>query len=151
LPAVPVAPVVPKSGVKIEETPTPPEKAGDKDKEKVKEKEKDKEKKKLDLDLDEVLNDIGGWATVVVHVPADAKVFIDGKQMASKSTRRVFQTPALEAGQKYYYEIRAEVVRDGRTITQTRQVILNAGLSTAAAFADLGDREPAATAQNDKE
>jgi len=102
----------------------------------VKEKEKDKERSSTWTGRS--AHDIGAgrpwWSTF----PPMPRSLSTARQMASKSTRRVFQTPALEAGQKYYYEIpRRSRFADGRTITPTRQVILNAGLSTAAAFADL--------------
>ena len=87
----------------------------------------------------------------MVKVPADAKVYIDGNLMASKSSRRVFQTPALLPGEKYYYEVKVEVVRDGKEFVQNRRVILNAGQSVTTEFADLDVREPAATARNDRE
>jgi uncharacterized protein (TIGR03000 family) len=75
-------------------------------------------------------------ARVIVDVPADAKVFIDDQQMKSTSSRRQFATPRLEKGQSYYYIVRAEIVRDGETLTDTRRVILKAGDVVQASFRD---------------
>src|SRR5438552_1124229 len=37
-------------------------------------------------------------------------------------------------GQAYYYILRAEVVRDGKTLSETRQVIVKAGEEVRASF-----------------
>jgi len=47
-------------------------------------------------------------ATIVVNLPADAKLLIDGNATTSTTDRRVFVSPTLEAGQEYYYTIKAE-------------------------------------------
>jgi uncharacterized protein (TIGR03000 family) len=52
-------------------------------------------------------------ATIVVTLPADAKLTFDGKLTASTSNTRWFVTPPLRAGLKYQYVLRAEIVRDG--------------------------------------
>jgi uncharacterized protein (TIGR03000 family) len=48
-------------------------------------------------------------ATITVNLPADAKLLIDGNATTSTSERRVFVSPTLEAGQEYYYTIKAEL------------------------------------------
>lgn len=88
--------------------------------------------------------------TVVVEVPADAKVYIDGKLMRSTSTPRVFHTPPLQADETYFYDIRADVVRDGKTVSQSQRVIINPGQRVLTAFKDLDNRDTA-TAQNAEE
>ena len=85
-------------------------------------------------------------AKVIVDLPADAKLYVDGQLMISSSARRVFQTPNLEAGQAYFYDLKAEVIRDGQTITSNQRVILRPGQAATASFADLGQRRDA-TAQ----
>lgn len=82
-------------------------------------------------------------AKVIVDLPADAKLFVDGQRMNGTSSRRVFQTPELIPGQMYYYELRAEVVRDGQIITANQRLILRPGQSASASFADLGQRRDA--------
>ncbi len=85
-------------------------------------------------------------ARVIVDVPADAKLFVDGQLINTTSARRIFQTPELIAGQTYYYELTAEVIRDGQTISASQRVILRPGQAATASFADLGRRSDA-TAQ----
>jgi len=77
-------------------------------------------------------------ARVIIDLPADAKLYVDGKLMASTSERRMFQTPNLIRGQLYYYELRAEVIRDGHVVREEQKVLLRAGDTTTASFAELG-------------
>jgi uncharacterized protein (TIGR03000 family) len=76
-------------------------------------------------------------ARLIVEVPADAKLYIDGQQMKTTSAVRSFHTPELEPGQLYYYEVKAEVVRDGKATTQTKRVIVKAGEVIRARFPGL--------------
>jgi uncharacterized protein (TIGR03000 family) len=66
-------------------------------------------------------------AKLLVELPADAKLYIDDQPMKLSEGRRAFQTPDLEKGQSYYYILRAEVVRDGQTISETKRIIVRAG------------------------
>jgi uncharacterized protein (TIGR03000 family) len=77
-------------------------------------------------------------ARLIVQLPADAKLFIDGNLMNSTSQKRTFITPVLQPDQAYFYDLRAEVVRDGRTIASTQRVILRPGQAIQASFASLG-------------
>ena len=63
-----------------------------------------------------------------------------GHQNRPQSPRRAFHTPELEKGQDYYYVLRAEVVRDGKPVSETRRVIVRAGETVQETF-----REPAVT------
>jgi uncharacterized protein (TIGR03000 family) len=85
-------------------------------------------------------------AQLVVDLPNDAKLYVDDRAMKSASAHRVFTTPVLDSGKTYYYILRAEVVRDGKTVSQDRRVILRAGDRITASFADLGT-EAVATAK----
>ncbi|HXG11438.1 MAG TPA: TIGR03000 domain-containing protein [Gemmataceae bacterium] len=76
-------------------------------------------------------------ARLIVELPADAKLYIDDQLMKTTSARRVFNTPPLEPGQGYYYILRAEIVRDGKTYTDTKQVVVRAGAEVQANFHDL--------------
>ena len=53
------------------------------------------------------------------------------------STRRTFNTPQLASGQAYYYIVRAEMVRDGKTVSASKRVIVKAGQEVKASFNDL--------------
>lgn len=79
----------------------------------------------------------GTQARVNIQVPADAKLFVDGMETKATSENRVFTTPPLERGRSYYYELRVEVVRDGRTLSETRQLVVRPGETATASFASL--------------
>jgi len=66
-------------------------------------------------------------ATLVVSLPAEAKLSIDDQATVSTSAVRTFATPALAAGMEYYYTLKAEVIRDGKTVTSTQRVVVHAG------------------------
>jgi uncharacterized protein (TIGR03000 family) len=70
-------------------------------------------------------------ATVVVTLPADAKLTIDGTPTTVTSARRVFQSPALTVGQDYVYTLKAEVVRDGKPVEVAKTVTVRANQETA--------------------
>ena len=69
-------------------------------------------------------------ATLVVTLPADAKLKIDDYQTVSTSGTRVFTTPALTPGKDYSYTLKAEVVRDGKTQSAEQIVKVRAGETT---------------------
>ncbi len=71
-----------------------------------------------------------------MEVPADAKLFVDGFETKSATTVRSFTTPELEAGQDYFYVLKIETIRDGKTVTESKQVTVRAGEETRASFND---------------
>lgn len=73
---------------------------------------------------------LSGSATIVVSLPADARLFIDGTSTTSTSNRRVFTTPQLAPGTIFQYTLQAEVVRDGQTVHLTRTVPVQAYQTT---------------------
>jgi uncharacterized protein (TIGR03000 family) len=74
-------------------------------------------------------------ATVVVQLPPDARMWVDGKPADLTSATRSFVTPALESGRDYYYTIKAEASRSG--LAQTARVIVRAGQFSRVDFGDL--------------
>ena len=76
-------------------------------------------------------------ATVSVRLPADAKLFADGRELAQTSGERTFVTPLLPAGPGFTYTFRVEYTRNGETIAQSKRVAVAAGGSSAVEFADL--------------
>jgi uncharacterized protein (TIGR03000 family) len=94
--------------------------------------------KKGDKDQDEDEDDkevrSSRRARLIVKVPANAKLYIDGHLTKATSRKRVFRTPDLESGQMYYYILRVEIVRDGKKVTQTRRVLVSAGQEVRASF-----------------
>jgi uncharacterized protein (TIGR03000 family) len=84
-------------------------------------------------------------AKLIVELPADAKLYVDDQAMKATSPVRSFSTPTLEPGQVYYYELRAEVVRDGKPVSQTKRVLVRAGEVVRAQFAGMPEPEPPIT------
>ena len=73
-------------------------------------------------------------ATIVVSLPADAKLVVDGNATRSTSDRRTFVTPALDNGSDYVYTLRAEIVRDGQVAVQTQDITVRGGQTTEVSF-----------------
>jgi uncharacterized protein (TIGR03000 family) len=71
---------------------------------------------------------------LTVWVPYDAKVTVNGLETRSSGSRRQFVSNGLKPGLSYKYVVRAQVVRDGQLVEDTRTVTLTAGQITAVAF-----------------
>ncbi|MBI3840251.1 MAG: TIGR03000 domain-containing protein [Planctomycetia bacterium] len=68
--------------------------------------------------------------TLVVHVPADAKLFLAGHETKATGEVREFTTTRLASGSEWTtYAIRAEIERDGKTQVREENVTLKAGES----------------------
>jgi uncharacterized protein (TIGR03000 family) len=81
-------------------------------------------------------------ATIVVRLPADAKLTVDGSVTRSTEGVRTFVSPPLQAGKDYQYTLRAEVTRDGKKVERTREVKVRAGQTSEVNF-DFAERLPA--------
>lgn len=66
-------------------------------------------------------------ATLIVTLPENATLTIDGQETTSTSAQRVFVTPALEDGKEYEYTLKAKVERDGKVEIATAKVSFRAG------------------------
>ncbi len=66
-------------------------------------------------------------ALLTLNVPGDAKLFVDGQPVVLPNGQRTFTTPALQSGKKQFYELKAEVVRNGVAQTETRKVYVEPG------------------------
>jgi uncharacterized protein (TIGR03000 family) len=69
----------------------------------------------------------GPEAMILVHLPADAKLTIDGNATQSTSGTRMFTSPPLERGKTYHYTLRGKVNRDGREFNAKKIVEVRAG------------------------
>jgi uncharacterized protein (TIGR03000 family) len=78
-------------------------------------------------------------ATMIVHLPADANLIIDGQRTNSTSDRRVFHSPPLEPGKTYHYTLKATMNRNGEKEETTRNVQVRAG-KTAEVYLDFPTR-----------
>jgi uncharacterized protein (TIGR03000 family) len=88
------------------------------------------EKKGEQLKTSPKVTGMAAPATVIVSLPAETKLAIDGAPTTSTSERRVFISPSLEPGKTYHYTLTGELVREGRTMTSTKQVEVRAGEQT---------------------
>lgn len=66
-------------------------------------------------------------ARIIVKLPADATLYVDGKKSERTGPTREFSTPPLPAGQEFAYLMKIETVRGGRPETLTTKVPVRAG------------------------
>jgi uncharacterized protein (TIGR03000 family) len=71
---------------------------------------------------------------LTVWVPYDAKVTVNGLETKSTGSRRQFVSYGLKAGLTYKYVVKAQIVRNGQVVEDTRTVSLTAGQISAVAF-----------------
>jgi uncharacterized protein (TIGR03000 family) len=76
-------------------------------------------------------------ANLKFKVPAETKLYVDGKLAPGSGTERAFYTPALEAGKKFFYEVKAELVVDGKPVVEEKKVIVEAGADITETFEKL--------------
>jgi uncharacterized protein (TIGR03000 family) len=77
-------------------------------------------------------------ARLIIHLPADAKLYIHDQPMETVGARRSFLTPPLKAGETYSYLLRADITREGKVQSETKRILVRAGETVQASFADLG-------------
>src|SRR5207237_2918889 len=75
-------------------------------------------------------------ATVIVRLPADAKLFAEGRLLTLTASERTFVTPPLQNGPEYSYTFRAEYARDGETIARSKTVAVKPGQTVTVEFID---------------
>jgi uncharacterized protein (TIGR03000 family) len=71
---------------------------------------------------------------LTVWVPYEAMVTVNGRETKSTGSRRQFVSFGLKPGLSYKYVVKAEIVRNGQTVEDTRTINLTAGQITAVAF-----------------
>jgi uncharacterized protein (TIGR03000 family) len=82
-------------------------------------------------------------ASIVVEVPENADVYIDGNKMKATAGRRTFTTPPIEKGQDYFYTVRVVFDDNGKKVEDSQKVTVRGGEDTAASFAYLKRTSPA--------
>ena len=90
-------------------------------------------------DVNEGKSAFNGTGLLLVNVPADAKVFVNGKATASTGTERQYLSRGLVRGAAYNYEVKVEMIRDGQPITITKTAKLTAGGNAQLAFDETAD------------
>lgn len=76
-------------------------------------------------------------ANLKFSLPAEAKLFVDGKPAPGTGTERSFYTPPLAAGQKFFYDVKAEMTVDGKLVVEEKKVIVEAGANLTETFPKL--------------
>ena len=80
-------------------------------------------------------------ARVTIKLPADAKLFVENAEVPVDSTEKTFETPELQQGRAYRYTMKAKVVREGKTVEQTKRVEVMAGKAVNVVFDELTSLE----------
>jgi uncharacterized protein (TIGR03000 family) len=99
-----------------------------------------------DTDKDKKPPTSGMGANLKFTLPAGSKLFVDGRLVGAEGTERAFYTPDLVPGQKYFYEVKAELAVGGRTVTEEQTVIVESGANVVATFPKLVAAAAGATA-----
>lgn len=84
-------------------------------------------------------------ATVVVKLPADAKLYAESQLLELTGHERTFYTPDLPSGREYAYTFKIEYTRNGRTVSESQKVNVSAGRTATALFDDLTAARPTAS------
>jgi len=84
----------------------------------------------------------GNVARLKIEVPAEAEVRIEGQPTKQAGTTRWFETPPLQRGEEFVYDIQAQWQENGKPVVQKQQVKLQAGDQIVVQFPTAG--EPAA-------
>jgi uncharacterized protein (TIGR03000 family) len=87
---------------------------------------------KADKDKKEVSVPTAG--TIVVTLPANVKLSIDGYVSQQTSAQRRLVTPAIQPGQEFTYTLVAETTQNGQPVSQSQRVTVRAGQVTPVTF-----------------
>lgn len=86
----------------------------------------------------------GSSAMIVVNVPEDAEVYVNGYRTTSRGATRQFLSTGLKPGQNYVYEVRAVTTEGDKQLGATKVVRLTAGRRQELSFGELAE-EPSTT------
>ena len=74
----------------------------------------------------------GNAARLIIDAPAEASLFVDDKPFTLNNHE--FTTPPLTPGKTYFYTVRVEMNRDGKTASESRKVLVRANQTTRESF-----------------
>jgi uncharacterized protein (TIGR03000 family) len=66
-------------------------------------------------------------ATIALRTPADARVWVEGREMTQAGTLRSFVSPRLAPDRVYGYDIRVSWTEDGHEVVRRQHVSVRAG------------------------
>jgi uncharacterized protein (TIGR03000 family) len=64
---------------------------------------------------------------LMVNLPEDARLTVNGQPTTSTSSTRWFVSPPLPSDGGGYYDLRAEVVRNGRPVSENKRITVRPG------------------------
>ena len=73
-------------------------------------------------------------ARLLLHVPADAVVRLNGQRMRTTGEEREYISPELEEGETYVYDIQVAWTQDGQQREESREVKVRGNNSTTVRF-----------------
>ena len=73
-------------------------------------------------------------ANLKFRLPAEAKLYVDGRLTMIGGTERTFTTPPLADGSQYYYDVKAEVIVDGKPVVEHKRILVEAGATIKESF-----------------
>ena len=76
-------------------------------------------------------------ATIVVELPADAKLYFDDHPTMQLGATRTFVTPALMPNKAYTYILKIERLHNGQTTSHVEKITVRGGQTTRVALANL--------------
>jgi uncharacterized protein (TIGR03000 family) len=76
-------------------------------------------------------------ATIRMQIPQGAKLYVDGNPIEVMPGTRVFHTPVLNPGARYFYDFRLEVAVNGEIRREDRRVILESNQEIALDFSNV--------------
>jgi uncharacterized protein (TIGR03000 family) len=72
--------------------------------------------------------------TIVVNLPANAKLTVDGFVSQQTTSQRYLRTPAVPQGEQLTYTLVAETMQNGQLVSQTQTVSVRAGQQVPVQF-----------------
>jgi uncharacterized protein (TIGR03000 family) len=79
----------------------------------------------------------GQRGTVVIRLPADARLFAENRLLRQTGPERMFVTPPLPTQREYTYRFHVEYDRQGETVSVSRLVKVRPGETVQVIFTDL--------------
>jgi uncharacterized protein (TIGR03000 family) len=77
---------------------------------------------------------------IVMNVPLDAIVFVDGQRISNGGSTRLFVTPPLAPGRRYFYDVKISWVDGSHARESSRHVSFRAGERVVVNFAEPNSR-----------
>ena len=67
-----------------------------------------------------------GAANLKFRLPADAKLYVDGRLTNGDGSERTSSPRRCRSGQQYYYEVKAELMVNGEMVTEEKRMVVAA-------------------------